>query len=487
MAKSNNILPDINENFSEWYNEVIFKAELIDQAPTRGCIIMRPYSYLLWEKMQQILDCGIKKMGAENAAFPLLIPSSFIEAEKDHVKGFAPEIAVVTHAGGKEIEEALVVRPTSEVVIHSMFSRWIKSWRDLPCKVNQWCNVIRWEKRPRAFIRTTEFWWQEGHTAHESSQEAYDQAYEAGKLYQNFFREYLGIPVISGEKPAHERFPGAQATFTFEAMMKDKKALQLGTVHVLGGGFAESFDIKFQDKNGNLKRPTLTSWGVTTRMIGAVIMVHGDEKGLVFPPKIAPIQFIILPIINNKNSEEENKKILEKCNEIKLTLENKKYSAKVDNSEETVGVKFNKWELKGVPFRIEIGKVELETKNFVLFERDIKSKKNINFDFINSDEKIDILINAFHERMFKKAEEFLKANTSEGILLSDFSEEINKKNGFFKAYWCGCEEEKFKEAGVSVRCLMKNGTKEKKICCLHGNNCIESARTLVEVIVGKAY
>jgi prolyl-tRNA synthetase len=486
MSKSNNILPDINENFSEWYNEVIYKAELIDQAPTRGCIIMRPYSCSLWEKMQQILDCGIKKMGVENATFPLLIPSSFIDAEKDHVDGFAPEIAIVTHAGGKEIEEALVVRPTSEVIIHSMFARWIKSWRDLPLKVNQWCNVIRWEKRPRAFIRTTEFWWQEGHTAHESSKEANDQAYEAGKLYQDFFREYLGIPVISGEKPAHERFPGAQATYTFEAMMKDKKALQLGTVHILGGGFAESFDIKFQDKDGLLKRPILTSWGVTTRMIGAVVMVHGDERGLVLPPKIAPIQFIIVPITNTKNTEKENSDIVNKCYEVKAELESNNYRVKIDLTLETPGAKFNKWELKGVPFRIELGRNEVKSNRICLYERDIKIKKQIEFDVIKKIEKTEEIIELFHNRLFKKAEEFIKKNIFyfKGKSFDELSEAIEKCNGFFRVCWCGEGEDRFKEIGLSVRCIVqRDENDETRNCCLHGGECKERKN----VIVGKAY
>ena len=313
-----NKLPDIKNNFAEWYQEVVQQAELADHSPTRGSMVVRPYGCAIWERIKDILDKRIKETGHENAMFPLLIPESFIKREASHVAGFAPELAVVTHAGGKLLEEPLVVRPTSETIIHYMFARWIKSWRDLPMKINQWANVVRWEMRPRAFLRTTEFYWQEGHTAHETYEQAEQEALMMMQEYVNLAHNYLAIPVITGEKTPHERFPGAEKTLTFEAMMQDGKALQMGTSHQLSQKFAESFEIKFQDRDGNLAMPHLTSWGVTTRLIGAIIMVHGDEKGLVLPPKIAPIQVVIIPIFKKGT---DNAVILTAVQDIKRAMQ----------------------------------------------------------------------------------------------------------------------------------------------------------------------
>lgn len=490
-------LPSIKENFSDWYNEVIYKSELIEHVSIKGCIVIRPYGYAIWEKMQQVLDCGIKKMGAKNAAFPLLIPHSLIEAEKDHVVGFAPEIAVVTHAGGKKIEEPLVVRPTSEVIIHSMFSKWIKSWRDLPIKVNQWCSVVRWEKRPRPFIRTTEFWWQEGHTAHETCKEAYDQAHEAWNLYENFIRDYLSIPVICGEKPAHERFAGAQATFTLEGMMQDGKALQMGTSHILGKGFSENLNIKFLNKEGKEEYAYLTSWGVTTRMIGALIMVHGDEKGLILPPKVATIQFVIIPILKSKDDNEIKNKILEKSKNIKNILESIGYSVEIDiNENETPGNKFYKWEMKGVPFRIEIGKIDLEKNTFVLFQRDILKKEFINFsifDDLNELKKnLSLKIEEFHARLFKKAENYLLEKSYYVDDINEFGEKLSNDGGFYITNICQTDEsiEKIKSFSGTIRCLLKESHKyykiPKKNCCVHGKEC-NNKNILSPVLVAKAY
>jgi prolyl-tRNA synthetase len=289
-------LPDINQDFAQWYHEIIYQAELVDQSPVRGCMVIHPYGYALWEHIKHQLDTRIKETGHQNAAFPLLIPESFLKKEATHVAGFAPELAVVTIAGGKELEEPLVVRPTSETIIHYMFAQWIKSWRDLPLKINQWANVVRWEMRTRPFLRTTEFFWQEGHTAHETLQEAEQEVLLMLSEYVDLAQNWLAIPVITGQKSAHERFPGAIKTMTFEGIMPDGRALQMGTSHLLSQSFAHAFDMKFQDRQGNLAYPFLTSWGTTTRLVGALVMAHGDQKGLVMPPKVAPIQVVIIPI-----------------------------------------------------------------------------------------------------------------------------------------------------------------------------------------------
>lgn len=482
-------LPCIKTNFSDWYNEIVYRSELIDSAPIRGCIIMRPYGYAIWENMQQVLDYGIKKMGAENSAFPLLIPYSLFELEKEHIEGFSPEIAVVTHAGGKEIEESLAVRPTSEVIIHSMFSRWIKSWRDLPIKLNQWCSVIRWEKRPRPFIRTTEFWWQEGHTAHETNKEAYDQAYEARDLYENFIREYLSIPVFIGKKPAHERFAGAQATFTLEGMMQDGKALQMGTSHILGESFAKIFNIKYLNKEGKLTEPFLTSWGVTTRLIGAVIMVHGDNKGLIIPPKIAPILITIIPIYK---SVENKNKISDLCLKIKDICSSFNLKIKFDNEEsESPGFKFNKWELKGVPFRIEIGEKELLSNEFVFFRRDDFKKNKININILENKNKflefINKEINDFQKRIYLKADEYTKKNTFYGENIKEFGPKLSQNGGFYISNICDSEEsiKKIKEFQGTIRCTI-NDEKAKKQCCVHLKNC-ENKENLTTYIIAKSY
>jgi prolyl-tRNA synthetase len=476
-------LPSIQTDFSDWYNEVVFRSELIDHAPVRGCMILRPYGYAIWELMQYKLNKDFKKMGVHNCAFPLLIPSSYIESEKDHIEGFAPEIAVVTYAGGKELEEKLVVRPTSETIIHSMFSRWIKSWRDLPVKVNQWCSVIRWEKRPRPFIRNTEFWWQEGHTAHEKREEAYAQAHEAGDIYENFIREYLAIPVIRGFKPPMEKFPGAEATITFEAMMQDGKALQMGTSHVLSQSFCKQFNIKYQNKKDEWEMPWLTSWGVTTRLIGAVIMVHGDEKGLVLPPLIAPIQCIIIPIINKKNNNSDNEKILDICNQYKKKLEDAGYRSECDLSEKSPGFKYNYWELKGVPFRIEIGLRDIENNSFVFVSRDNNDKRIIT----HSDLTTDFMkneISSFVDRLLQKRIEKQKENIhSVGSLIEVESSQENK---FYIADWC-CSLKSYeiiKSKQLTVRCVLETYLEPKSTCFSCGESC-KSAR--YKVVVAKAY
>jgi prolyl-tRNA synthetase len=321
-------LTDIKQDFPGWYQDVIFQAELVDVSPTRGSMVMRPYGYAIWENIQKVLDQKIKSLGAQNAYFPLLIPESFLKKEAEHVEGFAPEVAVVTHAGGKKLEEPLVLRPTSETIIYHMFARWIHSWRDLPLKINQWANVIRWEMRPRPFLRTTEFLWQEGHTAHASHEEALEMALAAREMYKDFVENYLAIPIITGVKSESERFAGAQETFCIEAIMPDGKGLQMGTSHLLAQSFPESFDIKFQDKDGAIKTPSCSSWGVSTRMIGGLIMSHGDENGLILPPKIAPTQVVVVPIYRDK---EQKSIIMEKIDQIKAKFNSENIRFIVDS------------------------------------------------------------------------------------------------------------------------------------------------------------
>ena len=480
-------LPDIEKDFSEWYNSVVFEAELVEHAPTRGCIVIRPYGYSIWEEIQRQLDEKIKSMGVKNAAFPLLIPASFIEAEKDHVEGFAPEVVVATHAGGKELEEKLVIRPTSETIIHWMFARWIRSWRDLPLKINQWCSVVRWERRPRPFIRTTEFWWQEGHTAHKNREEANEQANEARETYYNFIEKVLAIPVVTGKKPQYERFAGADETLTLEAMMPDGKALQMGTSHILGQGFCESFKIQFQDSDGVLKSPVLTSWGVTTRLIGALIMSHGDQKGLIIPPKLAPIQIVLIPFFK----EGINEFLVSEIEKLSRSLNEFGFRVFFDSDkEERPGFKFNKWELKGVPFRIEIGEKELQDFSFIFSRRDSGEKIKVNYKSSDFSLKsfIEGEIEDLNKRIYKKAQKRLEEKTYDSF----FSEEewgssIQEKNGFYKLFWCGKAEtiEIIKKYSASVRCVLEENEEfELMQCC----TCFKgSCKPKYKVIVAKSY
>jgi len=367
-------LPDIKKDFPAWYQEIVFQAELADHSPVRGAMVIRPYGYAMWERTKAILDRRIKETGHQNAAFPLLIPESFLKKEAEHVEGFAPELAVVTIAGGKKLEEPLVIRPTSETIVHYMFAKWIKSWRDLPLKINQWANVVRWELRPRPFLRTTEIFWQEGHTAHETHQEAEDEAQMMMQEYVTLAQDYLAIPVVTGLKTEQEKFPGAEKTLTFEALMQDGKALQMGTSHVLSQSFAKAFDMKFQDRDEKIAYPYLTSWGVSTRLIGAVVMVHGDQKGLVLPPKIAPIQVVIIPIFKKG---QDNAAVLQAARHLATELADNAISVHVDDDEtKTPGAKFYHWELRGVPVRIEIGPRDLEQKQAMVVDRLGLAKKS---------------------------------------------------------------------------------------------------------------
>ena len=370
-------LTPMSEDFNQWYTDIIQEAELADYSPVKGSMVIRPYGYAIWENIQKYLDNRFKETGHKNAYFPLFIPKSFIQKEAEHVEGFSPELATVTHAGGKKLEEPLIVRPTSETIINHMFAKWISSHRDLPVLINQWANVVRWEMRTRLFLRTSEFLWQEGHTAHASKEEATNEALQMLDIYEEFVEEMAAVAVIKGLKSDMEKFAGAEKTYSVEAMMLDKKALQAGTSHELGQNFAKAFDIEFSDENNKLQNPYQTSWGVSTRLIGMIIMAHGDDKGLKLPPNLAPIQIVIVPIIPN---EDKAKIVNEKVKEVHKLLQN--YRVEIDDrTEVSPGYKFNEWELKGVPLRIEIGPNEVNENKVVISRRDIdKSKVDILFE-----------------------------------------------------------------------------------------------------------
>jgi prolyl-tRNA synthetase len=469
-------LPDIKNNFSEWYNEIVFKAELADHAPVRGCIVVRPYAWSLWENIKTILDARIKATGHQNCAFPLLIPESFIKREAKHIEGFSPELAVVTHAGGKKLEEPLVVRPTSETIIHYMFAQWLKSWRDLPIKVNQWCSVVRWEMRARPFLRTSEFYWQEGHTAHATYEEAQAEAQLMMQEYVNLAQNYLAIPVIVGRKSESEKFAGADLTYTYESFMQDGKALQMGTSHLLSQNFAVSFDMKFQNQAGELAYPHLTSWcGATTRLIGAIIAVHGDQKGLVLPPKVAPIQIVIVPI-----AAQPNDLVWQKALEICANLEAIGILAKFDDRQHLrPGAKFYEWELKGVPLRLEIGPKDLAQNQVVLAERLDSTKQVVEIaDLLN---QVPFLLNKIQEQMFARAQDRLNSMWHKIAKLADFGEQLSNSAGIYQAGWClepNCEVA-LKQYKATVRCLLD--TAEFKSCF----NCQKDSKT--DLIIGKAY
>lgn len=470
-------LPCIQTAFSDWYNDVIYKAELVDQSPVRGTMVMRPYGYAIWEQIKTRLDTRIKETGHHNASFPLFIPESFLKKEAEHVEGFSPELAVVTHAGGKKLEEPLVVRPTSETIIHYMFARWIHSWRDLPLKINQWANVVRWEMRPRPFLRTTEFFWQEGHTAHETKKEAEEEVIMMLREYVSLAHDYLAIPVITGKKTAQEKFPGAEVTMTFEAVMQDGKALQMGTSHLLSQSFAHSFEMEFQDRDGNKAYPYLTSWGSTTRLIGAVIMVHGDQKGIVLPPKIAPIQVVIIPIIK---SGHDNEAILHKVDELAHALTKQGIRVFVDaDDSKTPGNKFYHWELRGVPVRVEMGPRDVENDQIIAVDRVVGEKRILPFQ--SAVRNIEELLKNIHQQLFDRAKERLKSQWEFAEDLAKFGPVIEKNAGAYQVGWCqenSCEDQ-LKQYKATIRCILEESTQKSCFYC--------KKRSVNDVLVAKAY
>lgn len=427
-------LADQQTDFPQWYLDVIEQADLAEYADVKGCIIFKPYGYAIWEFMQRDMDRRIKELGVENAYFPLLIPESVIAKEADHVEGFAPECAVVTHGGGKELTEKLYIRPTSETIIYSTFARWIQSHRDLPLKINQWANIVRWEMRTRPFLRTLEFLWQEGHTAHATEEDADVMAESALKMYADFDRETLAIPVLTGKKPEHDKFAGALYTLSTEALAKDGKAIQAGTSHNLGQGFSEAYDVSYLDDSGNAQKPWMTSWGVSTRLIGTLIVLHGDQNGLRLPPNVAPIQVVIVPIYK---SDEQRADTLAKAEELKASLGSVR--VRIDDREEkSPGFKFNEWEVKGVPVRMEIGPKDLEAGHTMLARRDTGEKEAIPFDDIN-EANMQKLLSVIHDNMLAQAEQYLKEHTHTVDSYDELEKIIGNEGGFVWAPWDGNE------------------------------------------------
>ncbi len=450
------------DNFSQWYTDVIIKSELADYAPVKGCQVIRPYGFALWENIQSVLDKMIKNTGAENAYFPLLIPEKFLKKEKKHVEGFSPELAVVTIGGGKKLKEKLIVRPTSETIINNMFADWIDSWRDLPLLINQWCNVVRWEMRSRLFLRTTEFLWQEGHTVHASHKEAIDTAEKMMENYIQLYRDYFAIAGYKGVKSDAEKFPGALTTYTYEMLMPDGKALQGCTSHDLGQNFAKAFDIKFSDRKGEKKVPWQTSWGLSTRSIGALIMSHGDNSGLVLPPKLAPIQVVVVPVLKKGKVD---KKLSQKIDKIKSDL--KGLRVKVDLRENySLGWKYNYWEVKGVPLRIDIGEKELKEGKALLARRDTGEKRKVGFSSLPS--QVKKILDSVQERLLEKSKKHLQENTRKASNYKEFKEIIKKEKGFIESLWCGdpkCEQKIKKETKATTRLKLSGSFKGKCVSC----------------------
>lgn len=435
-----------SEDFSRWYTDVIKMADMVDYSDVRGAMVIKSYGYGMWELMQREMDNRFKATGHKNAYFPLLIPRSLLEKEAEHVEGFAPEVAWVTRGGGEELAEPLAIRPTSETIFCSMYAKWVQSYRDLPILLNQWCNVMRWEKSTRPFLRTSEFLWQEGHTIHATQQEAEEETRRMLDVYVDFAENVLAIPVISGRKSEKEKFAGAVATYSMEALMLDGKALQMGTSHFLGQNFAKGFDIQFLDKDDQLKYVWQTSWGTSTRMIGGIIMVHGDERGLRLPPKVAPTQCVIVPIAAHKGG------VLEKAQELCETLKAAGIRAEVDARDQSPGWKFNEWELKGVPTRIEIGPRDIENDACMIFRRDICEKESK--PLANIADVVKGTLEAIQANMLKMAYDFRESHTFVAANWEEFMKGIEEGKGFVKAMWCGetaCELEIKEKTSVTTR------------------------------------
>jgi len=423
------------DDFAQWYLDVVLQADLADYSDVKGCIIFKPYGYAIWEMMQADLNRRMKEHDVQNAYFPLLIPESIINKEKDHIEGFAPECAVVTHGGGKELAEKLYIRPTSETIIYSTFSKWIKSHRDLPLKINQWANVVRWEMRTRPFLRTTEFLWQEGHTVHATEEEADEMAAQALSMYADFDHETLAIPVMTGKKPDHDKFAGADYTLTTEALAKDGKAIQAGTSHMLGQGFAKAYDIKFLDAQGKSQIPFITSWGVSTRLIGTVIVVHGDEKGLRLPPNIAPIQVVIVPIYK---TDHERDSVLEACEALKTKWTGVRIKLD-DRSDKSPGFKFHEWELKGVPLRVEMGPKDLAAQSITYVRRDTGEKQQMLSASADS-VFIQSLLSEIQGSLFRQAQMHMQEHTFTCETFEDMNNYLSNVGGFVWAPWDGLRE-----------------------------------------------
>lgn len=475
-------IPARQDDYSLWYNELVKKADLAEHADVRGCMVIKPYGYSIWEKMQQALDQMFKDTGHTNAYFPLFVPKSLFEAEEQNAEGFAKECAIVTHYRLKNdpdkpgklmvdpearLEEELVVRPTSEAIIWSTYKKWVQSWRDLPLLINQWANVVRWEMRTRLFLRTAEFLWQEGHTAHITATEAQEETVRMLNVYADFAENFMALPVVKGKKSEGERFPGAVDTYCIEAMMQDGKALQAGTSHFLGQNFAKAFDVQFTSKEGKLEYVWGTSWGVSTRLMGALIMAHSDDDGLVLPPRLAPIHVVIVPIYK---TEDEEKNISAKAESIAAALRQQGYSVKFDNRQtHKPGYKFAEWELKGVPVRITMGPRDLENGTVEVARRDTKEKRTIGMDEINS--AIPALLSEIQQNIFERSKKFRDDKTTEVNTWEDFKKVLNDKGGFISAHWDGTAETEAaikEETKATIRCIPLDAREEQGKCVFSG-------------------
>lgn len=477
MAKEKLVtaITSMNEDFAQWYTDVVKKAELIDYSSVRGCMILRPNGYAIWENIQKELDARFKATGVENVYMPLFIPESLLQKEKDHVEGFAPEVAWVTHGGLEKLPERLCVRPTSETLFCDLYANIIQSYRDLPKLYNQWCSVVRWEKTTRPFLRSMEFLWQEGHTAHATAEEAEERTIQMLNVYADFCENVLAIPMIKGKKTDKEKFAGAHSTYTIEALMHDGKALQSGTSHNFGDGFAHAFGVQYTDKENKLQYVHQTSWGMSTRIIGAVIMVHGDDSGLVLPPRIAPNQVVIVPIMQKKEG------VLEKANEVKEQL-SKVSRVILDDSEKSPGWKFSEYEMRGIPVRVELGPRDIENNQAVLARRDTGEKITVSLD--NIAEEVTELLDTIQHDMLERARKHRDSHTYTAHNMEEFAKTVKETPGFVKAMWCGDEEceNKIKEmTGATSRCMPfeQEHIDDKCVCCG------KPAKTMV--YWGKAY
>ena len=480
MTKNEKLVESItsmDEDFAQWYTDIVKKAELIEYTSVKGCMVIRPYGYAIWENMQKILDARFKELGHENVCMPMFIPESLLNKEKDHVEGLAPEVAWVTHGGNEKLEERLCVRPTSETLFCEHYANIVHSYRDLPKLYNQWVSVVRWEKTTRPFLRSREFLWQEGHTIHATAEEAVEETERMLNVYADFCEHALAMPVVKGKKTESDKFAGAVSTYAIEALMHDGKALQAGTSHYFGDGFAKAFGITYTDKNNTVCVPHQTSWGVTTRLIGAIIMTHGDDNGLVLPPAVAPIQVVIVPVAQHKEG------VLEKANELYETLKAAGIRVKLDDSEQSPGWKYSEYEMKGVPLRIEIGPRDIEEGHCVAVERHNRNKTFIPLGELV--EKVNERLKAVHDGMYEKALENQKRRTYACRSVDEINKALAEKgDGFVKAMWCGdeeCEKKVKEQTGAGSRCIPfeQEQIDDKCVCCGKPAKCM--------VIWGKAY
>lgn len=480
MAKANDkklveAITPMDVDFAQWYTDVVKKAQLIDYSPVRGCVAFLPNGYAIWDKIQKTLDGIFKTVGVENVYMPMFIPESLLQKEKDHVEGFAPEVAWVTYGGGEPLSERLCVRPTSETLFCDLYSKIVQSYRDLPKVYNQWCSVVRWEKTTRPFLRTMEFMWQEGHTAHATAEEAEARTEQMLNIYADFCEQYLAIPMIKGRKTDKEKFAGAEATYTIEALMHDGKALQSGTSHNFGDGFAKAFGIQFTDKDNKLSYVHQTSWGMSTRIIGAIIMVHGDDDGLVLPPRIAPVQVMIIPVAQHKEG------VLEKAAELSERL-GRLYSVKVDDSEKSPGWKFSEQEIRGIPLRIEIGPKDIEKNQAVIVRRDTREKYFVSLDEIET--RTGEILELMQSEMLERARKHRDAHTYDAHTYEEFKDTVANKSGFVRAMWCGdlaCELKIKEDTTATSRCMPFDAEPVDTRCVC----CGKPAKALV--YWGKAY